>query len=547
MKEIAGPEAREDRSWPALDFIHGCLRQGPGGSPALPDLLRGLADAFAAAGAGLAVPLEGRPVVLKRVRAEDQPRREGPDPWEEQPDLLARARMAPAALTVARPDGAAWLVSAGCPPEGGELVLWVEGTPGRTWTGEEAAALALAAQAVGRQAAAGANGLGAALERARLQQHLEEAAAVAGRLAHDFGNLLTGIIGFAELSLAQLPPDSVPHSYISEVWQSGQHGARWVSRLRLFSRRRPPEFWPASPAALIREEEARLRPAWGSAAALEVRLPTDLPPVALDGESVRQVLAELLENAREAVPAGGAVIVSASACTLGPADCAALLGSAAPGRHVELVVTDAGPGLGPEGRRRLFREVFYSTKPRHRGLGLAVVYGILRAYGGGFRLDPDTGAGTTVRVYLPAAAVPAPESAGPAEPAPDAAAPHLLVVDDDPLVLQLICSILKNAGYRVQGATGPAEALERYRTAAEPFALVLTDVVMPGMNGFELVRRLQQRDWAVNALFISSQVPGPGGRADEPGLTQFELLEKPFRRDALLRAVRNALERGRRY
>jgi DNA-binding NtrC family response regulator len=121
-----------------------------------------------------------------------------------------------------------------------------------------------------------------------------------------------------------------------------------------------------------------------------------------------------------------------------------------------------------------------------------------------------------------------------------------MVVDDDPLVLQLICSILNNAGYQAQGAHGPAEALELYAAATEPFALVLSDVFMPAMSGFDLVRRLQERDLAVNALFISSQTWGKAGGVGEPGLSHFPFLEKPFRREALLRAVRSALERGRR-
>src|SRR5262249_23617952 len=133
-------------------------------------------------------------------------------------------------------------------------------------------------------------------ERDRLQNYLETAAAVTGRLVHDFGNVLTGILGFAELGAGQLPAESLARRHVTEVCPRATQGAEWLSRLRLSSRRRAPNFWPCSLPALLAEEEVRVRALWGDTVSLLVQLEPDLPPAALDADSLRQVLAELLAN-----------------------------------------------------------------------------------------------------------------------------------------------------------------------------------------------------------------------------------------------------------
>jgi len=269
--------------------------------------------------------------------------------------------------------------------------------------------------------------------------------------------------------------------------------------------------------------------------ALHVALPPHLPPLALDGESLREALGQLLDNAREAIAGQGVVTLSARVADLTEPECQELLGNTSPGPHVEITIADSGCGLSPETRRRLFAELFFSTKLRHRGLGLAVVYGILQTYRGGLRFGPDPEQGTAVRVFLPALAPVA-------QPGTErATTARVLVVDDDPLTLRFLCSVLEAAGYRVQAAGGAAEALDLYTAGPEPFDLVLTDIVMPKANGFELVRRLQGRDAAVNVLFVSSHRSGPDWPPEDV-LRQFDRLQKPFRPEVLLRAVRRALE-----
>src|SRR5262249_20680509 len=161
-----------------------------------------------------------------------------------------------------------------------------------------------------------------------------------------------------------------------------------------------------------------------------------------------------------------------------------------------------------------FVEPFFSTKPRHRGLGLPIVFGILRSFQGGFRIDAGPIGGTQVRLYLPSAARPAapvPEEARPASVQGD----RMLVVDDDPMVLRLVCATLEQSGFRAAATTSGAEALTTYTAAGEDqFGLVLADVLMPEMNGIELARRLLRLDPSVNLLFMSGQVLSDLDQAD---------------------------------
>jgi CheY-like chemotaxis protein len=378
---------------------------------------------------------------------------------------------------------------------------------------------------------------------------MDNAAVVAGRLAHDFGNVLTGILGFAELSMSQLPADSPSRRYMSEVLQSAQHGAGWVRKLQNFSRRNRDKGPPSQLARIVAEEVERCREAWGSAVAVLVALGPPgvdtLPAVSLNSEALRDILRQLLDNAREAIADRGVVAVSARTTDVSEHDCLELIGNARAGRqspsHVEVTITDTGSGLSPEARRRLFADVFFSTKNRQRGLGLAMVYAHLRACQGGLRFGPDPEQGTAVRLYLPVAtepcAAPVAYARGSPHPGETSVAP-VLVVDDDPMVLEMVCRFLTQSGYRVQGTTEPAKAVDLFAAAAEPFSLVVSDVAMPGMNGYEMANRLLTLNPRIQLLFISGHADSNGA---EGQARDFQLLRKPFEPRALLQAVSAAL------
>jgi signal transduction histidine kinase len=235
----------------------------------------------------------------------------------------------------------------------------------------------------------------------RFQQRLEEAAAVAGWLAHDFGNVLTGVLGFAELALEEAPPRSQLHDHLREIRQAADRGADFIRKLLHFSRRKRTREEVAVLADVVHRLAERLRTEWGDTVALRVIVPADLPSVIVAADALGEVLHQLLDNARRAVPSAGTVTLSARRTKLDDGACGGLLGHAQPGAFVEVEVTDSGHGLSPEVRRRLLSEPFFSTRPRHHGLGLPMVYGILHSHGGGFRLETPDAGGTTVRVYVP--------------------------------------------------------------------------------------------------------------------------------------------------
>jgi signal transduction histidine kinase/ActR/RegA family two-component response regulator len=530
-----------DPSRAAMDFAHRLLCTPAADQRPLDGLLAELAGAFRAPAAGLAGLCGGVPRVRHPSAPEHKPAGKR-WPWEEDPELLLRAQQAPAALSVARPEGDSFLLTAVGPLGTGWLV-WVEDSRRAPWTDAEAAALALAGQALGRwlnHAGGSTPRWAEQLDRAARQQRLEHAAHVARRLAHDFGNVLTGILGFSELALAQQVPATTPlHGYLTEVLRGAQGGAQYTQQLRLFSRRQAAPPKPCSLAPVLAEEEARLRSAQAAGLSLHVTVPPDLPPLSLDADHLRHLLAALLDNAREALVGPGSITVSARLVHLTDSDCRDLFGDPRPGPHVEVCVADTGTGLSPEAQRRLFTEPFFSTKPRRRGFGLAVAYGILHAHRGGLRLHPGAERGVVARAVVPVAP---PETPGQAQ-AVAGRGERVLVVDDDPMILQFVSGTLERAGYRVQAVPSGEAGLEAYAAAPpDAFHLVLTDVIMPRLGGVDLARRLLARNANVRVLFMSGQAAPDFGQHDFAS-QQFELLTKPFRAEGLLRAVRQALDR----
>jgi signal transduction histidine kinase/CheY-like chemotaxis protein len=529
-----------DVSRRALECVHGWLRESAPDSRDLGRLLADLAGAFTAPAAGLSCLRDGTPL-LRHPAANGSAR---PAPWQQAPELLTRARSTASAVTAERTGGGSFLLTTlGWPGYGGWL-LWLEDEGRSEWADDEAAAFALAGQALTRwqHAAHPAARWADQLDRAARQQRLETAADLARRLAHDFGNVLTGILGFTELALSQqIHADSPLHTYLLEVQRSAQSGAQMTHLLRQFSRRQAPAGRSCLLHPVLAAEEARLRTLPPPAPSLHLSLPADLPPLALDADHLRQVLAALLDNAREALVGEGAISVSARTTELSEADCRDLFGDLRPGPHVEVTVADTGSGLSPDAQRRLFVEPFFSTKPRRRGFGLAAAYGILHAHRGGLRLLPGSERGAVARVLLPLAPAVTPSQVVVAvEPA---RGERVLVVDDDPLILQLVSATLERAGYRVQTVGGGEEAVKAFAAAGrDPFRLLLTDVLMPRLGGVELARRLLGRDAQLRVLFMSGQAPAGPAPADLAG-HGLELLSKPFRPEGLLRAVRQALDR----
>jgi two-component system cell cycle sensor histidine kinase/response regulator CckA len=374
------------------------------------------------------------------------------------------------------------------------------------------------------------------------RQRFEDAAKIARRLGHDFGNLLTGLLGFSELSLSLLSKESPAYQYVAEIHRSAMQGAEFTQQLRWFSRPVASPSDATSLADAVIVEEDRIRKAHGNRLQLTTAELDGLPPVRLEREALRQVLRQLLGNAIEAQANPANITLRASVVELSAERCGGLLGEPTPGPCVELEIADCGHGLSEEAREKVLVEPFFSTKHRHHGLGLAMVFGILRGCGGGFSLENGPAGGAVARCYLPLAAQGVSATAGQSARADGE---RLLVVDDDPMVLQLVCSALEKAGYRVEPAASGEEALRRYAAAgSDGFRLVVSDVVMPGVSGIELARRLLHQDASLNLLFMSGHATTEFPDSSLVG-GRFELLAKPFRAEGLLRAVRRALDRVR--
>jgi signal transduction histidine kinase len=245
--------------------------------------------------------------------------------------------------------------------------------------------------------------LAAQEQQNRYRQRLEDAAALTGRVAHAFDNVLTGIVGFAELTLSQTPSDSAPHQYVAEVLRAAQGGVQLTQQLHLFSRCASTGVGPTSLPLLAADEEARLVQMVGPQVRVQFNVPRDLAPVSMDAEPLRQLIVHLLQNARESLGAGGTISLTARPYDLPAAERLEWQGNPEPGPALEIVVADSGSGVSAEARQRLFVEPFFSTKPRHRGIGLAIVCRTVFSHGGGFRLEPAPGSGTLARTLLPVA------------------------------------------------------------------------------------------------------------------------------------------------
>lgn len=536
------PRPTEDNSRSALDLIHRLLIDSAAGQMTWEDRLHRLAEAFQAQGAGLAGVLEAIPVVQYHVSSARATPAAQRWPWETNPTLLVQLQGTASALPVQAADGRSFLISVPCLQDGARWLVWLEDHEERAWTEGEQSLLTLAALALARfvATAVGASAWASWIDRARIQQRLDDMAIVTARLSHDFGNILTGILGFTELGLAQIAPGTPGFARIQDVYQSAQRGVQFINRLNLFSQRSARQSRPAFLAAVVAEEATRLRAAWGAEVNLQVSVPADLPPVALDVGPLRQILAALLDNARHALARQGQICLEAARVEVTVHDCCELLGNPRPGTFVRLSIADNGSGFSSEAHRRVFVEPFFSTKPRHRGMGLITVYGLLRTCGGGLLLRSNRDGGTTAFVYLPVveqeqAVI---EASRPLA-VPAVNRPRILLVEDDPITRRLLRLTLEPAGYVLDTANDGLEALERVKESGKGFDLYLIDVIMPRMNGLELARRLVEADVAANIVFMSGQVP-VGFERESFGGKVFPLALKPFSSEELVRVVRSA-------
>ncbi len=384
----------------------------------------------------------------------------------------------------------------------------------------------------------------AAVRRERLQlqqdlaraQKLEAIGRLAGGVAHDFNNVLTAILGSAELLMLDTPPGEHAREEVEIIRDAAIRAQDLIRQLLAFSARQVLQPVVLDLNDLITDLGRMLRRLIGEDLTLDTDLAPDLCAVRADPGQVEQVLVNLAVNARDAMPDGGRLAIRT-------ANVDATDGGDVPaGPYVLIEVTDTGTGMDAPTLARVF-EPFFTTKERGKGtgLGLASVYGIVRQSGGHIAVTSTPGVGTSFRIHLPR--VDAPVDAAPAPrvvSVPAAGTETVLVAEDEQMVRVLIRKVLEQAGYTVLLASGGAEALQLAARHAGPIQMLVTDVVMPGMNGRELARRLLELRPDTKVLFLSGYADDAVERHGvlDPG-TAF--MQKPFSPGALASRVREVL------
>jgi PAS domain S-box-containing protein len=382
---------------------------------------------------------------------------------------------------------------------------------------------------------------------ARLNQanKMEAVGRLAGGVAHDFNNLLTAINGYADLVLSQLETDDPTVSHIRAIKRSGERAASLTSRLLAFSRRQILQPRILDLNRVVRNIRKLLQPMIGEDINLIQQLDSELRPVKADLGQMEQVIMNLAVNARDAMPDGGDLTLETRNVEVSPEEAARLPGFR-PGSYVMLAVSDTGSGMDEKTKLRVF-EPFFTTKPAGQGtgLGLSMVYGIVKQSDGYTDIISGPGEGTSVKIFLPpVAAGSAMELISPEEE-PVREVPEgsesVLLCEDEGAVRQLVRAVLKDKGYDVVEAGSAEEAIELFEESPKSFDLLVTDVVLPGMNGDELARNLQRRLENLKVLLISGYPRGSIGMQHKlPSDTQF--LQKPFSPSILCERVREILD-----
>jgi PAS domain S-box-containing protein len=384
-------------------------------------------------------------------------------------------------------------------------------------------------------------------ERKRLEaqflqaQKMEAVGQLAGGIAHDFNNLLNVIMGTAALASEQLRPDDPVRNDLREITQASERAAVLTRQLLAFSRKQTIQPKVLDLGATVLAFEGMLRRLIGEDVDLRVDATAGAGGIVADPAQVEQVILNLAVNAKDAMPNGGALTIAVAPVSVGQAR-ADTLPALEAGPYVSLTVTDTGTGMDEATRARIF-EPFFTTKEvgRGTGLGLATVYGIVQQSGGSILVESEPGQGTAFTIWFPAAGESTPAASGAPAAAPARGAETILVVEDYAGLRALARRMLERAGYTVLAAANGNEALELLASHSGAVDLILTDVVMPGMDGSELAERLRETNPGLKVIFTS-------GYTDDSLLrhgidaSAGHLLVKPYSNEDLTRAVRTVLD-----
>ena len=376
-------------------------------------------------------------------------------------------------------------------------------------------------------------------DQLRQSQKMEAIGRLAGGIAHDLNNALTAIAGYAELALGELTSETTARADVEEIRRAAERAGSVTRQLLAFSRKQLIEARIFDLNETVTAIARLLSRLLGS----DVRVETHVAPVALpvraDPGQIEQAIINLAVNARDAMPAGGRLALTTALETVDE-EFARTHVPMTPGDYAVLFIADTGHGMTRETQARIF-EPFFTTKEigKGTGLGLSMVYGTLTRSGGFIFVDSEVGHGTTFRLYFPAAhaAAPTPGSTPPREERPRG---HetLLIVEDETSVRNLIASALKHDGYELLLAASAEEALTIADAHVGVIDLLLTDAILPGRNGVELVDEMARRRPGLRVMMMSGYTEETLSMG-----TGAVLLQKPFTPRELRLRIREALER----
>lgn len=369
-------------------------------------------------------------------------------------------------------------------------------------------------------------------------QKMEALGRLAGGVAHDFNNILTAIIGYSDLLISLMAREDPSRDLAKEIKMAGERAASLTRQLLAYSRKQVLQKKFLVLNDIVRSMETMLRRLIGENVILETSTDQGLWAAELDPAQMEQVILNLAVNARDAMPAGGRLLLETRNVELDEA-AVRTMPPLEPGLYVALVVKDTGEGMSQEVLSSLF-EPFFTTKKEGKGtgLGLSMVYGIVQQSGGGVQVESTLGKGSAFSIYFPALreAKAAEETAPTPSRAFSGGAETVLLVEDDTMVRDFLEKALARGGYTVRTASSGKDAFEMEPGLGSPLSLLITDIVMPGIGGIEVAEEFRRRHQGIRVLFISGYAPD-NRVTEELSAGRVELLAKPFSAEVLLAKV----------
>ncbi len=385
-------------------------------------------------------------------------------------------------------------------------------------------------------------------ERKRLESQLrqshkmESLGSLAGGIAHDFNNLIGIISGYCEITMESLEPDHPVRSYLEQIDAAGQRASNLVQQILTFARKTQvsPESINLNDA--VPDIVNMLRETFPKTIEISHDLEPDLPNILADASQINQVLMNLCVNARDAMPDGGKLVIGTRVA--GPEEISDTTEAPVPEHFVCISVNDTGTGMTDEVRQSIF-DPFFTTKNTalRSGLGLSVVHGIVQGHRGHIEVKSEPGRGTTFQVYFaPDQQTPRRTEPKPASPPTRRGTETVLLVEDEPAILEMTQTALRNQGYHVLTATDGHQALASYREHRSEIAAVLLDLGLPKLDGISVLEQIRETDSDTNVIVASGFLePDQKRRLEHVGRTTF--VPKPYELKTLVRAVEEAVTR----